>query len=58
MSVCSEEINYIQQMTENLLFLARAKNSQIELEKKELDTKNEIEVITRFYQRIRQFNLI
>ncbi len=45
-------------MTENLLFLARAKNSQIELEKKELDTKNEIEVITRFYQRIRQFNLI
>jgi two-component system, OmpR family, heavy metal sensor histidine kinase CusS len=47
-----EELNYIQQMIENLLFLARAENPQFEVTKELLSINDEIASILRYYQAI------
>lgn len=47
-----EELNRINQIVENLLFLARAENPQIALEKSLLNVREEINVVCRFYQAV------
>lgn len=45
-----EELHRINQMIDNLLFLARAENPQIDLQKSFFSVKEEITVMCRFYQ--------
>lgn len=47
-----EELNRIYQIIENLLFLARAENPQIDLQKSLLNVNQEINVMCRFYQAV------
>ncbi len=47
-----EELNRIYQIVENLLFLARAENPQIDIQKEVLNLANEINVMCRYYQAI------
>lgn len=45
-----EEIQRISQLMENILFLARAENPKIEIEKEELDLRKEMQSVCEFYQ--------
>lgn len=45
-----EELHRISQIIENILFLARAENPQIDLKKTQLDVNKEVGMICEFYQ--------
>lgn len=47
-----EELNRIYQIIENILFLARAENPQIDLQKSLLNAAQEINVMCQFYQAV------
>lgn len=47
-----EELNRIYKIIENLLFLARAENPKLALEKAQLNVKQEIEVMCRYYEAV------
>lgn len=47
-----EELNRIYQIIENILFLARAENPQIDLQKSLLNAAQEINIMCRFYQAV------
>lgn len=47
-----EELNRLHQIVENLLFLARAENPQLELEKAPLNIHQEIDIVCQFYQAV------
>lgn len=45
-----EELQRISQIIENLLFLARADNPQLDIQKEQLDVASEVRIICEFYQ--------
>lgn len=45
-----EEFHRITQLIENILFLSRAENPQLEIQKNELNLKREIDMICEYYQ--------
>lgn len=47
-----EELNRLYQIVENLLFLARAENPQLDISKEVLNLANEINVMCRYYQAV------